>query len=151
MICVLQRVSSASVVVAAEVVARIGPGLLALVGVTRSDTAHDALAMGSKIAGLRVFGDENGLMNRTVGEIGGEVLLVSQFTLMGEVRKGRRPSFAEAAPPEPAARLIDEVQMAIAAQGLPVSSGVFGAHMTVELVNDGPVTLVLRTALGRVL
>jgi D-aminoacyl-tRNA deacylase len=150
-ICVLQRVSSASVVVAAQVVARIGPGLLALVGVARTDTAHDALAMGSKIAGLRVFGDENGLMNRTVGEIGGEVLLVSQFTLVGEVRKGRRPSFAEAAAPEPAARLIDEVQMAIAAQGLPVSCGVFGAHMTVELVNDGPVTLVVRTASGRVL
>ena len=151
MICVLQRVSSASVVVAAEVVARIGPGLLALVGVTHSDTSHDALALGSKIAGLRIFGDENGLMNRSVGEIGGEVLLVSQFTLAGEVRKGRRPSFAEAAPPETAARLIDEVHTAIAAQSLPVSSGVFGAHMTVELVNDGPVTLVLRTASGRVL
>ena len=107
--------------------------------------------MGSKIAGLRVFGDENGLMNRSVAEIGGEVLVVSQFTLLGELRKGRRPSFVEAAAPEPAAGLIDEVRLAIAMHGVAVSSGVFGAHMSVELVNDGPVTLVLRTASGRLL
>ena len=149
MISVLQRVASASVAVQGEVVARIGPGLLALVGVGLTDTADDALAIGSKIAALRVFPDEQGLMNRSVAEVGGEVLLVSQFTLVGDVRKGRRPSFGGAAAPEAAEPLIDAVRLAIAREGVPVSNGVFGAHMQVELLNDGPVTLILRTQAGR--
>jgi D-tyrosyl-tRNA(Tyr) deacylase len=143
-------VTSASVSVAKDVVARIGPGLIVLVGVTHTDTGDDARALGSKIAGLRVFGDESGLMNRSVGEIGGQVLVVSQFTLVADVRRGRRPSFVDAAAPEVAAPLIDEVRLAIALQGIPVSTGVFGANMTVELVNDGPVTLILRTESGRI-
>ena len=150
MIGVIQRVSRASVSVADEVVARVGSGLLVLVGVTHTDTVDDARALGSKIAGLRMFGDDRGLMNRSIGETGGEVLLVSQFTLLGDARKGRRPSFVEAAAPEIAAPLIDEVRLTIAGEGVPVSTGVFGAHMEVELVNDGPVTLILRTEGGRI-
>ena len=151
MISVLQRVGSASVAVAGEIVARIGPGLVALMGVTHTDTGEDASAIGSKIAGLRIFADERGLMNRSLAEVGGEVLLVSQFTLLGDVRKGRRPSFAGAAAPEAAGPLIDLVRVAIQRQGVPVSTGVFGAHMQVQLLNDGPVTLILRTEGGRLL
>jgi len=147
---IAQRVTSASVSVSEAVVAQIGPGLLVLVGVTHADTGDDARALGAKIAGLRVFGDESGHMNRSVGEIGGEVLVVSQFTLLADVRKGRRPSFDGAAPPDVAAPLIEEVRLAITGQGVPVSTGVFGANMTVELVNDGPITLVLRTESGRI-
>ena len=150
-IAVLQRVVSASVAVAGDVVARIGPGLVALLGVARSDTGDDAAAIGSKIAGLRIFADERGLMNSSLAEVGGEVLLVSQFTLLGDVRKGRRPSFVEAAAPEAAEPLIDRVRLAIARDGVPVSTGVFGAHMQVHLLNDGPVTLILRTHAGRLL
>ena len=150
MIGVIQRVSHASVSVAEEVVARIGPGLLVLVGVAHSDTVEDARTLGSKIVGLRVFGDDNGLMNRSVVETGGQVLVVSQFTLLGDARKGRRPSFAGAALPEKAAPLVEELRLAISQQGVPVNSGVFGAHMRVELVNDGPVTLILRTEAGRI-
>jgi len=148
-ICVVQRVSRASVTVERTVVGEIGPGLLILVGVTHGDTSNDARVLGSKIAGLRVFADDSGLMNRSVAEIGGEVLLVSQFTLVGDVRKGRRPSFVRAAPPEEAAPLIEDVRHTIASEGVPVGVGVFGAHMIVELVNDGPVTLILRTESGR--
>jgi D-tyrosyl-tRNA(Tyr) deacylase len=147
---IAQRVTSASVLVAEGVVAQIGPGLLVLVGVAHTDTGDDARALGAKIAGLRVFGDDDGQMNKSVVEIGGQVLVVSQFTLLADVRRGRRPSFVEAAAPGVAAPLIEEVQLAIAALGVPVSSGVFGAHMTVELVNDGPVTLILRTESGRI-
>lgn len=150
MICVIQRVSRASVLVSEDVVARIGTGLLVLVGATHSDNVEDARALGSKIVGLRVFGDDSGLMNRSVLETGGQVLVVSQFTLLGDVRKGRRPSFVDAALPEIAAPLIEELGLAIAEQGVPVSRGVFGAHMRVELVNDGPVTLILRTEAGRI-
>ena len=150
MICVIQRVSRASVLVSEDVVARIGTGLLVLVGATHSDNVEDARALGSKIVGLRVFGDDSGLMNRSVVETGGQVLVVSQFTLLGDVRKGRRPSFVDAALPEIAAPLIEELGLAIAEQGVPVSRGVFGAHMRVELVNDGPVTLILRTEAGRI-
>ncbi len=149
MICVVQRVSRASVTVERTVVGEIGPGLLILVGVTHGDTSNDARVLGSKIAGLRVFADDSGLMNRSVAEIGGEVLLVSQFTLVGDVRKGRRPSFVRAASPEEAAPLIEDVRHTIASEGVPVGVGVFGAHMIVELVNDGPVTLILRTESGR--
>jgi D-tyrosyl-tRNA(Tyr) deacylase len=147
---VIQRVSSASVSVSEDVVARIGSGLLVLVGATHSDTVEDARALGSKIAGLRVFSDDRGLMNKSVAETGGQVLVVSQFTLLGDARKGRRPSFVDAALPESAAPLIEELGLAIAEQGVPVSKGVFGAHMQVELVNDGPVTLILRTEAGRI-
>lgn len=150
MIVVIQRVSSASVSVLGEIVGRIGAGLLVLVGVTHTDTRDDARVLGSKIAGLRVFGDQSGLMNKSVVEIGGQVLIVSQFTLLGDVRKGRRPSFVDAASPVLAAPLIDEMRDAIAANGVPVSTCIFGAHMTVELVNDGPVTLILRTQSGRI-
>ena len=150
-ISVLQRVGSASVSVAGEVVARIGPGLVALVGVTHTDTGEDAAAIGAKIAGLRIFADERGLMNRSLAEVGGEVLLVSQLTLVGDVRKGRRPSFVGAAVPEAAEPLIELVRLAIAGEGVPVSTGIFGAHMQVQLLNDGPVTLILRTERGRLL
>ncbi len=149
MIGVIQRVSRASVSVAEEVVALIETGLVALVGVTRSDTVDDARTLGSKIVTLRVFGDDRGLMNKSVVETGGQVLVVSQFTLLGDTRKGRRPSFVDAAPPEVAAPLIEELGLAISRQGVPVHRGIFGAHMRVELVNDGPVTLILRTAAGR--
>jgi D-tyrosyl-tRNA(Tyr) deacylase len=147
---VIQRVSRASVSVSEEVVAEIGAGLLVLVGVTHSDTADDARALGSKIAGLRVFSDDSGLMNNSVGEVGGQVLVVSQFTLLGDARKGRRPSFVGAAPPEIAAPLIEQLELAIDQLGVAVQRGVFGAHMRVELVNDGPVTLILRTEAGRI-
>lgn len=149
MIGVIQRVSRASVWAFEGVVAQIGTGLLVLVGVTHSDTVADARALGSKVAGLRVFRDGNGLMNRSVAEAGGEVLVVSQFTLLGDARKGRRPSFVNAAPPEAAAPLIEQVGLTIAECGISVQSGVFGADMQVELVNDGPVTLILRTEAGR--
>ena len=151
MIGVIQRVSRASVSVSEDVVARIGTGLLVLVGATHSDTVEDARALGSKIVGLRMFGDDNGLMNRSVVETGGQVLVVSQFTLLGDARKGRRPSFVDAALPEIAAPLIEEVGLVIAEHGVPVASGVFGAYMRVELVNDGPVTLILRTEAGRII
>jgi D-tyrosyl-tRNA(Tyr) deacylase len=147
---VIQRVSRASVSVSGEVVARIGAGLLVLVGVTHSDTGEDARALGSKIVGLRVFSDERGLMNKSVGETGGQVLVVSQFTLLGDARKGRRPSFVNAASPEIAAPLIEQLELAIDQHGISVQRGVFGAHMRVELVNDGPVTLILRTEAGRI-
>lgn len=151
MIGVIQRVSHASVAVSAEVVARIGTGLLVLVGVTHSDTLEDARTMGSKIADLRVFRDHSGLMNNSVGEIGGQVLVVSQFTLLADARKGRRPSFVGAASPGLAAPLVEQLESAIRQRGIPVESGVFGADMRVELVNDGPVTLILRTEAGRLL
>lgn len=148
---VIQRVSRASVSVSEEVVAQIGAGLLVLVGVSHSDTAEDARALGSKIVGLRVFGDDRGLMNKSVGETGGQVLVVSQFTLLGDARKGRRPSFVTAASPDIAAPLIVQLELAIGQHGVLVQSGAFGAHMRVELVNDGPVTLILRTEAGRII
>lgn len=151
MIGVIQRVSRASVSVSEEVVARIGTGLLVLVGVTHSDTVEDARALGSKIVGLRVFSDDNGLMNKSVGETGGQVLVVSQFTLLGDARKGRRPSFVNAASHEVAAPLIEQLELAIDQRGISVQRGVFGADMRVELVNDGPVTLILRTEAGRII
>jgi D-tyrosyl-tRNA(Tyr) deacylase len=122
-----------------------------LVGVTHSDTVEDARSMASKIADLRVFRDDKGLMNKSVGEMGGQVLVVSQFTLLGDARKGRRPSFVGAASPDVAAPLINELEVALGQRGIPVKSGVFGADMRVELVNDGPVTLILRTEAGRII
>ena len=140
---VLQRVSRAAVSVGGEVVARIGPGLLLLVGAGREDLEDEPDRLADKIANLRVFSDADGKMNLALADVGGEVLVVSQFTLYGDVRKGRRPSWTGAADPGPAAERVEALARALEARGLKVGRGVFGAHMEVELVNDGPVTLVL--------
>jgi len=126
-----------------EAVGEIGPGLLVLLGVTHGDTDEQARYLAGKVAGLRIFEDDQGKMNRSVAEVGGSVLVVSQFTLYGDCRKGRRPSFDAAAPPDQARALYDRFVEGIRALGLPVATGVFQAHMQVELVNDGPVTMVL--------
>lgn len=142
---VVQRVRSASVAVAGAEVARIGPGLLVLLGVAAGDTAADVSWMARKIAGLRIFADEAGKMNRSVGETGGAVLAVSQFTLLADCRAGRRPGFADAAPPDEGRRLYESFLAAVADAAVPVAAGVFGADMLVALENDGPVTLILDT------
>ncbi len=136
----VQRVSEASVTVGDEEVARIGPGLLVLLGVRRGDGAAEADRLASKLLALRVFEDAEGKMNLSAGEIGGELLCVSQFTLYGDTRKGNRPSFVDAAPPGEAEPLYERVRAALGAKG-----GVFGARMAVALVNDGPVTLLIET------
>jgi D-tyrosyl-tRNA(Tyr) deacylase len=136
----VQRVSEASVTVGDEEVARIGPGLLVLLGVRRGDGAAEADRLASKLLALRVFEDAEGKMNLSVGEIGGELLCVSQFTLYGDTRKGNRPSFVDAAPPGEAEPLYERVRAALGAKG-----GVFGARMAVALTNDGPVTLLIET------
>ena len=145
----LQRVSEASVTVEGETVGRIGPGLLVLAGVRKGDTEEDASWLAGKIAGLRIFPDGERLMNRSVADVGGEILLISQFTLYGDARKGRRPSFEEAARPEEAIPLLDLLRRHLEASGLTVATGRFGAHMIVELVNDGPVTLQLDSRTAR--
>lgn len=142
---VLQRVTSAAVTVDGGVAGRIGPGLVALVGVGRESTAADARWLAAKTATLRVFGDEHGRMNRSLAEVGGGVLAISQFTLYADVARGRRPSFVRAADPEVAEALYDAYCEAIDA---PVARGVFGAHMTIEMVADGPVTIRLERATG---
>lgn len=147
---VVQRVSRAAVRVDGRVVGRIGPGLAVLVGVAHHDRPADAHALADKLVGLRIFRDEEGRMNRSVTDIAGSVLMVSQFTLYGDARKGRRPSFVEAARPEEAEPLIERLAAAIEERGVTVATGVFGAMMEVELVNDGPVTLVLEVRDGRV-
>ena len=136
----MQRVSEASVEVGGERISSIGRGLLVLVGVHRDDTTDDADSIARKLLALRIFEDEDGRMNRSVTDTGGEILCVSQFTLCGDTRRGNRPSFVEAAPPEQAAPLYDRVREALAAHG-----GRFGAHMAVSLVNDGPVTILVET------
>jgi D-tyrosyl-tRNA(Tyr) deacylase len=136
----VQRVSEASVTVDGEEVSRIGPGLLVLLGVRRGDTEAEADRIAAKLLALRVFEDADGKMNLNVGDAGGEILCVSQFTLYGDTRKGNRPGFTEAAPPEEAEPLYERVRGALDAQG-----GVFGARMAVALTNDGPVTLVIDT------
>ena len=141
---VLQRVKSASVAVDGEKVSEIGPGLLLLVGVATGDGEAEAGWLANKVAGLRVVADGEGRMNRSVVESGGEVLAVSQFTLLGDARKGRRPSFVGAAPPEVAEPLFDLFCERLRAAGVrAVETGRFGAMMDVALVNDGPVTIVL--------
>ncbi len=140
---VLQRVSRASVDVEGAVVGRIGVGWLVLLGVARGDTDVDADRLADKVVGLRAFPDEAGKMNRDVAEAGGGVLVVSQFTLLGDCRAGRRPSFVEAAEPSEAERLYRRFADKVAERGLPVATGVFRADMKVELLNDGPVTLLL--------
>jgi D-tyrosyl-tRNA(Tyr) deacylase len=140
---VVQRVTSAQVTVDGRCVGRIGNGLLVLIGVAAGDGPADIDYTAVKIRELRVFADAHGKMNRSVVEAGGEVLLVSQFTLMGDARKGRRPSFDEAAPPEHARRQFDALVSRLRADGLQVETGEFQAHMEVALVNDGPVTVLL--------
>lgn len=142
---VLQRVANAAVRVDGEVVGAIGPGLLALVGVGHRSTADDAVWLAAKTEALRIFCDEAGHMNRSVAEIGGGVLAISQFTLYADARKGRRPSFIDAAPPERAEALYDAYCNALT---VPTATGVFGAHMAIELVADGPVTIQLRRETG---
>ena len=141
----LQRVTSARVIVEGQIVGEIGQGILVLLGVTGTDTVQDAHYLAGKVAGLRIFEDDGGKMNRSVAEVGGSVLVVSQFTLYGDCRKGRRPSFDSAAPADQAKALYEGFNEDVRAIGLPVSTGVFGAHMRVELVNDGPVTILLET------
>ncbi len=143
---VLQRVSRASVVIDGETVGSIGGGLLVLLGVAPADTAAEAQWLAEKVAGLRVFNDEAGKMNRDVADVGGALLVVSQFTLYGNCRKGRRPSFIGSASPEIAIPLYEAFINALRGLGLPVQTGRFGAMMQVELVNDGPVTLILDIA-----
>ncbi len=140
---VVQRVSRASVSVDGREVGAIGRGLLVLLGVARGDDRSKVAWMADKIAGLRIFADEEGKMNRDLASVGGEVLVVSQFTLYGDVSRGRRPSFVEAAPPEEAIPLYQAFVAALRERRLPVATGEFGAMMQVELVNDGPVTLVI--------
>jgi len=142
---VLQRVSRARVIVGDEVVGAIGRGLLALVGVAPDDTPVQAQWLADKIAGLRLFADADDKMNLSVAEVGGSVLVVSQFTLYGDCRKGRRPSFVGAAAPELAVPLYEAFVNALRTHGLPTATGRFGAMMQVELVNEGPVTLILDT------
>lgn len=140
---ILQRVTSASVEVDGQVVGRIQQGLIVLLGVAKGDDESDTCYLVDKIHGLRIFSDEQGKMNQSLGDVGGAVLLVSQFTLLGRTRNGRRPSFDEAAPPDHAKRLYEQVAADLRARGTPVEMGVFAAHMLVALVNDGPVTFVL--------
>jgi len=138
---VLQRVSHASVTVDGKIVGQIGPGLLILLGIGHGDSEAQVKTLAEKIVYLRIFEDEAGKMNRSLLDIGGEALVVSQFTLYADARKGRRPSFTNAAPPPLAEPLVKRFQEAIAAHGLKVAGGVFGASMQVELLNDGPVTI----------
>ena len=140
---VVQRVSSARVRVAGEVTGEISRGLLVLLGVGREDGDEDARLLADKVAGLRVFEDEGGKMNLAVRDVGGGVLVVSQFTLLGDARKGNRPSFTDAAPPEAANALYERFCALLREKGLPVGTGVFRASMQVELVNEGPVTILL--------
>lgn len=140
---VVQRVRQARVSVNGETVAAIGPGVVVLVGVTHGDTPEEARWLAQKVAGLRIFEDAEGKMNLGLLDVGGEALVVSQFTLYGDARKGRRPSFTEAAPPEIAEPLVQRFVEELAATGVPVQTGIFGAHMLVEIYNDGPVTILL--------
>ncbi len=143
---VIQRVSTAQVTTGGEVVGRIGRGFLVLLGITSTDSEAEAELLARKIAGLRVFEDEGGKMNLALGEVGGAVLAVSQFTLYADVRKGRRPSFIAAARPEQAEPLYQHFCSRLRAEGLEVQQGVFQAEMQVALVNDGPVTIWIDTA-----
>lgn len=140
---ILQRVSSARVRVGDRVTGEIGEGLLLLVGFTHADTVEQITWMADKVIGLRIFRDDEGKMNRSLDEVGGSALVVSQFTLYGDAQKGRRPSFVDAARPEVAIPLYDRFVLELRARGVPVQTGEFGAMMQVELVNDGPVTLLL--------
>ena len=140
---VIQRVSRASVSVDGSVVGQIGTGFVVLLGVAEEDDQQDVIQLATRVAGLRVFEDDEGRMNLALSDVGGGVLVVSQFTLMGDCRKGRRPSFVAAADPEKANALYESFVAELKGRGIAVETGKFRAHMEVELVNDGPVTLLL--------
>ncbi|MBS0159422.1 MAG: D-tyrosyl-tRNA(Tyr) deacylase [Nitrospira sp.] len=140
---VIQRVTRASVEVDGRIVGRIGAGLLVLLGVAKGDEERDLLYLVEKLHTLRIFADDQGKMNRSLVEVGGEVLLVSQFTLLGDTTKGRRPGFDRAAAPDEARTWYEQAVTRLRAGGVKVETGVFGAHMQVELLNDGPVTFLL--------
>jgi len=141
----IQRVSRASVCVEAKLIAEIGPGLLVFSGIAASDTSAQADYLADKLVNLRVFADDEGRMNRSALDVGASLLIVSQFTLYGDCRKGRRPSFDNAAPPERARELYEYLVARVREKGLVTQTGIFQAHMDVELVNDGPVTLLLES------
>ena len=145
---VVSRVAWARVVADGELTGEIGPGLLVLVGVAHADTEADAGWLAAKVATLRVFDDDHGRMNRSLVDMGGGALVVSQFTLYGDARKGRRPSYVAAAAPERAAPLVEAVAKSLAGAGVPVASGRFGADMRVESSGDGPVTILLDSTRG---
>ena len=146
--CVIQRVTRASVTVEGELVSEIKDGFMVLIGAEDGDTEADAKYCADKIAGLRVFEDADDKMNLSVKDVGGSVLLVSQFTLLGDARHGRRPSFSNAARPEVAEPLCDKVRDMLIAQGVPTLTGRFRTHMKVDLLNDGPVTILLDSKRG---
>ncbi|MDR1884853.1 MAG: D-tyrosyl-tRNA(Tyr) deacylase [Synergistaceae bacterium] len=140
---VIQRVSAASVKVDGSVTGSVGSGLCILLGVAPGDTERDAAALAEKAANLRIFDDEGGVMNRSLLDVGGGALVVSQFTLYADCRRGRRPSYAGAAPPDMANALYERFIQILTDMGIVVGRGVFGARMTVEIINDGPVTIIL--------
>jgi len=145
---VLQRVTAASVSIDDEVVGRIGQGMVALVGVANGDTEKDAQYIAQKTVGLRIFADDAGKFNRSIQDIKGELLVVSQFTLLADTKKGRRPSFMDAAPPAEAEALIERFVAEVRASGLKVETGRFQQYMHVEIHNDGPVTIVMDSREG---
>ena len=146
--CVIQRVTHASVTVEGELVSEIKDGFMVLVGAEEGDTEADAKYCADKIAGIRIFEDSDDKMNLSIKDVGGSVLLVSQFTLLGDARHGRRPSFSHAARPELAEPLCDKVRDMLIAQGIPTLTGRFRTHMKVDLLNDGPVTILLDSKKG---
>jgi D-tyrosyl-tRNA(Tyr) deacylase len=143
---VIQRVTRASVVVDGATVGKIGAGFLVLLGAGHDDTEEDVRYIAGKVAGMRIFSDAEGKFNLSLADVGGAILLVSQFTLYADTRKGRRPSFIDAAPPELAEALVERCAQLLREEGLHVETGVFGAHMEVSLLNDGPVTIILDSA-----
>ena len=145
---VVSRVAWARVVADGETTGEIGPGLLVLVGVTHGDSEAEAAWLAAKVAALRVFDDDQGRMNRSLAEVGGSALVVSQFTLYGDARKGRRPSYVAAAPPTQAAPLVEAVAKSLAGSGIPVATGRFGADMLVTSAGAGPVTVLLDSTRG---
>jgi len=140
---VIQRVTESSCTVDDAVTGRIGLGLMALIGVEQDDGEDDARLLADKVAGLRIFNDDDGKFNRSVEDVGGAILAVSQFTLLGDCRKGRRPSFTNAAPPDRANALYERVIALWRERGVPVETGRFQAHMKIHLINDGPVTMLI--------
>jgi D-aminoacyl-tRNA deacylase len=140
---VVQRVSSAGVSIDGKLISQIGPGMLLLVAAGKGDVSEQVRWMADKISGLRIFPDENDKMNLGIDRTRGEILVVSQFTLYGDCRKGKRPSYADSAPPDEAEKIYDEFVAALKTKGLLVKAGVFGAMMMVNLINDGPVTLII--------
>jgi D-tyrosyl-tRNA(Tyr) deacylase len=144
---IIQRVSQASVEVEGQIVGLIGAGLLVLLGIGPGDGEAEAQLLAEKTARIRIFADDEGRFDRSLLDVGGAALVVSQFTLYADTRKGRRPSFTDAAPPDIAAPLVERYAVALRALGVPVESGVFGSHMRVALINDGPVTISLDSAL----